>query len=689
MQDTPTDEFETSRDLLRAWVRDHSQEAFRELIKRYTDLVYSTAKRRLGGLEHGAADVTQVVFSRLARKAAALPPDLILGAWLHRQAVRQALNFLRGERRRHAREQHSLDMTAVSPDDSWQTLAPHLDEAVASLPEKERSILILRYYEDERISGIAAELGISKEAAQKRLERATAHLRERLQRRMGAAPALAVGWLAGRTVQAAPPGLATRVAAESLSQFGKTGLLAHGWDRLTGSPLAAAAGLVAGAVLGIPVAQALQSTFRPPPPMGAAMAGKPPLPRSKADREKAEQEAILVALERLGQGPENERMTVEFNALMEHFPAGRVPALVRAAAESLSLRSRVRMMKPLLALWSSQDPRAVMEFLLASGNPAWAGMRWVNAHNAWMSQDSAATARWLVDHAGEADHFGREWDSFKSLMAATIQRITQSNPAGGVPLLLTLPAPLRSGFHEALADDDPLTQYRHDWPSEKWETLTNAVLAAEASGDLEPEALLRVHRKWSKAFPSEAEAWADRLPDGTPVKMLSGLIEPRTPDPEPDFDGPFMKVAWLESDEVYTARPNKSLARRGSMPLSEAIALIAASWPRSLSALTGWIDSLNVGADADAALAITARRLAGYWDHSTSLEPPPAHFPSLEGTTLTTAGRISDPEAGELLLRGLFRRWHVYDPVAARTWLEQSDWPEERTVSIKKSLEIP
>ncbi len=246
---------------------------------------------------------------------------------------------------------------------------------------------------------------------------------------------------------------------------------------------------------------------------------------------------------------------------------------------------------------------------------------------------------------------------------------------------------MRSAFNAALADDEPLREYRREWPSEKWETLADAVLAAEASGDLEPQALLRVHGKWGRVFPDEADAWAERLPDGIPVKMLSGLTEPKTPD----LEAPFMGAApWQESEEVYKARPNKSLARRGSMRLSEAIALIANSWPRDLSALTRWIDSLNAGAEADAALAITARRMAGYWDHSSSLMPhPPGKISLLEATIFDTAGRIADPAAREPLLRGLFRRWHAYDPAAAQTWLGQSEWPEERTAAIKKSLSIP
>jgi len=55
--------------LLREYAEKGSEEAFREVVSRYVDLVYSTALRRTGGDTHLAEDVAQNVFGVLARKA--------------------------------------------------------------------------------------------------------------------------------------------------------------------------------------------------------------------------------------------------------------------------------------------------------------------------------------------------------------------------------------------------------------------------------------------------------------------------------------------------------------------------------------------------------------------------------------------------------------------------------------------
>ena len=58
-------------ELLQAYAQDHSESAFQELVQRYVDLVYSAAIRRVSGDRELAEDVTQEVFTDLARKAAA------------------------------------------------------------------------------------------------------------------------------------------------------------------------------------------------------------------------------------------------------------------------------------------------------------------------------------------------------------------------------------------------------------------------------------------------------------------------------------------------------------------------------------------------------------------------------------------------------------------------------------------
>ena len=106
-----------SQTLLADYVRHDSEAAFRELVVRYLDLVYSTAVRLVGGNTHLAEDVSHTVFIDLARSAKSLSNEVKLGGWLHRHTCFVAAKVLRGERRRQFRERQSVEMNA-QPDHS-------------------------------------------------------------------------------------------------------------------------------------------------------------------------------------------------------------------------------------------------------------------------------------------------------------------------------------------------------------------------------------------------------------------------------------------------------------------------------------------------------------------------------------------------------------------------------------------
>ncbi len=202
-------------DLLGQFAREQSQDAFTELVNRHLGLVYSAALRQVRA-PHLAEDIAQSVFTNLARHAAKLSPDTNLTAWLYRATRNAAIDVIRSEARRQAREQLSLQMSAMNDNDSpaaWSHIEPLLDEAMDALDEADRTAILMRYFEKKSLSEVGAALGASEDAAQKRVSRAVERLREFLAKRkvaVGAAGLVAL--LSTNAVQALPAAFATTVA---------------------------------------------------------------------------------------------------------------------------------------------------------------------------------------------------------------------------------------------------------------------------------------------------------------------------------------------------------------------------------------------------------------------------------------------------------------------------------------------
>ncbi|MGO8926884.1 MAG: RNA polymerase sigma factor [Limisphaerales bacterium] len=208
----------TDNQLLEAWVARRSDPAFAELVGRHVDLVYSAALRQVGDPPL-AEDVAQAVCMVLARKAASLHRRAVLAGWLYRTTRFIAIRAIRSEARRRRHEQEAATMSPTissfhSADSTWTQVAPLLDEAMAALPESDRNAVLLRFFQAKPMGAVGEHLGVSEEAAKKRISRAVDKLRSFFVCRgitLGAA-ALA-GALAHSAVQAAPGALVAKVTA--------------------------------------------------------------------------------------------------------------------------------------------------------------------------------------------------------------------------------------------------------------------------------------------------------------------------------------------------------------------------------------------------------------------------------------------------------------------------------------------
>ena len=209
-----------SQQLLAEYARNGSDAAFRELVIRYVDLVYSTALRLVGGDTHRAEDVTQTVFVDLARKARTLPEDVRLGGWLHRDTCLVAGHTMRGERRRQSRERQAVEMNALqnNSEADFSGVAPMLDEAINELGEADRTAILLRFFEQQDFRSVGQAMGSNEDAARMRVTRALVKLEDFLTRRGVTTSAASLGVvLSANAVQAAPPGFAASLTVAALT----------------------------------------------------------------------------------------------------------------------------------------------------------------------------------------------------------------------------------------------------------------------------------------------------------------------------------------------------------------------------------------------------------------------------------------------------------------------------------------
>jgi RNA polymerase sigma factor (sigma-70 family) len=243
--------------LLQDYAKRGSEAAFRALVERHLGCVHAAAQRQVNDSQL-AEEVTQAVFILLARKAGSFGREVGLPGWLFRTTRFVAARAARSERRRQQREREAFEMQQLqSSKTASPALGPVLDEALARLGERDRNAVLLRFAHDQSLREVGAQLGVSEEAAKKRVSRALERLRSFF---AGRGFAVSVAALAGvllqHLAQGAPAELAGRVLAKSLAGSSAAGtalpalaqetLDAWRWARLkvAGSLTALLAGLL-------------------------------------------------------------------------------------------------------------------------------------------------------------------------------------------------------------------------------------------------------------------------------------------------------------------------------------------------------------------------------------------------------------------------------------------------------------
>ena len=225
--------------LLRKWSERRDAEAFAEIVRRHSAMVYAACKRILRN-NADAEEVTQECFLKLAQ--AHSPIRSSLAGWLHALATHRAMDRIKADARRREREMRYSNTLNSSTSVEWDDIRPLVDEAIASLPEKLRHPIISHFLEGQSHDAIAMRCGISQPTVTRRIQKGVEETRKCLKRR-----GVPIG--AGAIVSLLTANAAEAVSAGLLQELGRIALAGPGGTAAMESM--GAAGKVVGGILAL------------------------------------------------------------------------------------------------------------------------------------------------------------------------------------------------------------------------------------------------------------------------------------------------------------------------------------------------------------------------------------------------------------------------------------------------------
>ena len=167
-------------------VRRGEMAAFQELVDKYKQKVYYMALDMTGN-HHDAEDLSQEVFMKVYVSIKDFRGDAKLTSWLYRIAMNLCIDKSRRKRLKMVElddKIHEKPAPGLSPDVAIQSQATQvqIQQALSKLPPRQRSIFVMRHYNELMLREIAEALGISEGTVKAQLFRAI----QKLQKELGA-----------------------------------------------------------------------------------------------------------------------------------------------------------------------------------------------------------------------------------------------------------------------------------------------------------------------------------------------------------------------------------------------------------------------------------------------------------------------------------------------------------------------
>lgn len=449
-------------------------ESFRRVVEIYAPMVRASARRCLGPFAHLSDDVAQTVFLTLARKAARLAaPSFQPGPWLYRQTVRQALNLHRAESRRTRREIRACDsMNSSSPLPMETEPPPDLDHALSRLRAADRDAVVMRYLEGRGLAPVALALGVSEEAARKRISRALESLRQRLTRHSRkVTPMMLAGWLATPETGAASElpiqTLCSKIEAEMPAYRGAPGQWSWsgvGWGLACG-------GAISAFMIAPPRLSRTGTTIGPDSPQGAASALTGSLTAEHLAASRGLDD-VLEALRKTAHFPKNEITKLTRQGIVNRAAQSQWPTLAGRAVKRWQDEELEGALGSLLITWGKHSPEAALRFVKEHelgerifSDDCIMGWEW-GLYTGWASRDLTAASAWLLSEISEpwlqrstlSGRSGAEMADF------TLHALNRQDFAVAIAWAERLPVgPTQRAALEGLADDDKISTSNSGW----------------------------------------------------------------------------------------------------------------------------------------------------------------------------------------------------------------------------------
>ena len=155
----------TDEEISALWEAGQQERAFNEIVRNYSERLYWHVRRFVCSHED-TDDLLQEIFIKIWAALPSFRGEAQLFTWLYRIATNETLNYLRKQKVRASLRFQSLDakMERRIDEDPYfnGTEAQRLlTKAIARLPEKQRIVFSLRYYEEMKYEDIAAITGTS------------------------------------------------------------------------------------------------------------------------------------------------------------------------------------------------------------------------------------------------------------------------------------------------------------------------------------------------------------------------------------------------------------------------------------------------------------------------------------------------------------------------------------------------